>query len=231
MYLEPAADGHDEARHRANMKALFACVANLATVADSHAGHLDTMGDNHLVLLDHQEEAVSDLALKFKSTQLNLQMTAGETKDIIEVAEDKHAQLEKEVKVLVGLVEANDFKLKADVSQSFQGVWGFLEANNAGIAQMFGEADAAVKLLVRRADEQAAMPLLQPSAVAAGPKGLAFVGLRADLKKMQENLEATQALLEATRAEANVAANAAGPARPAQNPPGFSPSGDGMAQL
>ena len=86
------------------------------------------------------------------------------------------------------------------------------------------------------AEEVSTAPSVQPSEVAGGPKGLAFVALRTELKKLETKLESTQSLLEATRSEANAAANAAGAAIPTQRPPGISldTSGDGaeaMAQL
>ena len=55
---------------------------------------------------------------------------------------------------------------------------------------------------------------LQPSSIASGPKGLVFVGLRADVKKIDAKLDNLPANVEVLRAEANVAATAVGPATP-----------------
>ena len=78
--------------------------------------------------------------------------------------------------------------------------------------------------------DMAAARSLQPSAVAAGPKGLAFMSLRADLKKLEEKLESRftefKSDLSDVRAAVNVASMSAGAA-----PPGIGVDGNAMQEL
>ena len=78
--------------------------------------------------------------------------------------------------------------------------------------------------------DMAAARSLQPSAVAAGPKGLAFMSLRADLKKLEEKLDTRFAEyksdLSDVKATVNVASMAAGAA-----PPGISVDSTVMQEL
>ena len=87
------------------------------------------------------------------------------------------------------VLESNDAKLKGDMEVAFQKVWDFLAQNNAGIAQMFGEADAAVAKLARGLEELKADEANKPSNVATGPRGLAFMSIRADVKKLGEKVD------------------------------------------
>ena len=60
----------------------------------------------------------------------------------------KHvAKTEEELRQVVGVLGANDAKLKADVAQSTKSVCDFLQATNEGIMELFTEADAAVNTL------------------------------------------------------------------------------------
>jgi outer membrane murein-binding lipoprotein Lpp len=114
-------------------------------------------------------------------------------------------------------VEVNDAKLKESMATSVQALWDFLAQNNAGISQMFHEADAAMTKLAAAIEESKADARLHtPSSVAGGPKGIAFMGLRTDLKKHEEfvkgQVETLNVQFEELKSEVNVAAMAAGAA-------------------
>ena len=63
--------------------------------------------------------------------------------------------------------------------------------SNGGIKQLFLEADASFAKLKKSLEDAKADEANRPSSVAAGPKGLAFMGLRADFRKLEEKMEAT----------------------------------------
>ena len=114
-------------------------------------------------------------------------------------------------------LEENDAMLKESMATSIQALWDFFAQNNAGIAKMFQNADAAlVKLAVSVEASKAA--LLQPSSVAAGPNGFAFTGLRAELKKSEQKVNTrftdVQGEVNELKANVNAATMAAGAAGP-----------------
>ena len=112
------------------------------------------------------------------------------------------------------IVNANDSKLKMDLATSIQSLWGSLDSNNVGIMQFFHGADAAVEKLTeglgeiklqtdeatKKIDRVQADEGTRPRLVAAGPKGFAFVGLRADLRELDEQVEGVGAQLGVTMA-------------------------------
>ena len=67
-------------------------------------------------------------------------------------------------------------------------VWEFLSQNNQGIMKLFGEPVAALNKWAKVVEESKiqADGSTRPSQVASGPKGLAFVALRAGLRKLDE---------------------------------------------
>ena len=75
------------------------------------------------------------------------------------------------------------------------------------------------KLVATVEESKADARLLQPSSVAGGPKGLAFMGLRTDLKKHEEHVkgqvEELKGQFEELKGQVNAATMAAGAADPA----------------
>ena len=117
QYIEPGADGDAlgvEGRHRHNMQKLFGYLAHMEKVANDHADHIDGMAFEHCGF----KRSMRDMAMGVKSAKSQL------------------VQSDDEFKLLAGIVEANDTKLKLDFAASVQGIWGFLEANNVGIMKL-----------------------------------------------------------------------------------------------
>ena len=172
LYVEPGSAGDElgiEGRHRSNMGKLFDYLAHVERVTNENADLLDGLSYESRVL----KRADRNHALETQSIKIAM-VDAGE-----------------ELKQVAGIVEANDAKLKEDMASSVRGLWEFLEANNGGIMNMFQVADASVKLLEEHINEAAkhiqqlkADEGTKPSQVASGPKGLAFVSLRADMLKL-----------------------------------------------
>ena len=136
--------------------------------------------------------------------------------DAAEIAGDSlRARVEQqalEIAHVKAVLAKNDEAIKTDMVSAIKGVWDFLEKNNTGIRHMFQEAeDAVVRLGVQAEEAKAAITAMEnkPSAVASGPKGLAFVSLRADLKKLEEKLDNTVTKLKAKVDESSGAVNAA----------------------
>jgi hypothetical protein len=84
---------------------------------------------------------------------------------------------------------------------------------------LFADADAALnklrsqtEVLAGQIEEVKAAELARPSAIAAGPRGLAFMNLRADVRKIEEMVDSFRKDLGQVKVEANVAATAAGAA-------------------
>jgi hypothetical protein len=220
QYIEPGTEGDAlgvEGRHRHNMQKLFGYLAHMEKVVNDHAAQLDG------VIFEQRssKRSTRKTALEFKAFKAGL------------------VQTNEECQILANVVEANDCKLKMDFAESMKGIWGFLETNNVGIMGLFQEADAAlnkVKLQTevtqKHLEETKAADGARPSEIAAGPKGLAFVGLRAEMKKLDGKVEDLKAQMTVVRAEANVAATAAGAKVP--TPPGMEPAAgdaDSFAQL
>ena len=164
LYVEPGSDGDAmgvEGRHRHNMQKMFGFMAHVEKVLNNHADYIDGV-------------EFEQRAFKRASREQAL-----ETKSL----ESRVVKADREFQRVYGIAEVDHLKLKEDVVTSVAAVWEFLSQNNCGIMQLFQEADAAVKKVKLQTEEtlkdMVAAQLLQPSSVASGPKGLAFVGLRA----------------------------------------------------
>ena len=96
-------------------------------------------------------------------------------------------------------------RLKESMDASLKAVWDFLAQNNGGIKQFFLEADESFGKLKKSLDDAKAEEANRPSSVAAGPKGLAFMGFRADIRKLEEKVEATAAAVNAASVSAAAA--------------------------
>jgi hypothetical protein len=209
VFIEPGTEGTGV---KPNAQRVFDYLAHIHGVINDHADVLDSRDVTEEILRGRLDSQATDLA--------NL-------KAII-------AQADEDLKRVVGIMEANDEKLKASFAQSTQDIWEFLYRNNTGIRELFAEADASVKHLKGFMEEavkdMAAARSLQPSAVAGGPKGLAFMSLRADLKKLEEKLDSRftefKSDLSDVRAAVNVASMSAGAA-----PPGIGVDGNAMQEL
>jgi hypothetical protein len=172
VFVEPGLDGDElgvEGRHRNNMHKLFGFLGTVETVLNNHADLLDGTDFE----LRCSKRAARDQSVDFKAMRAQV------------------AKVDEEMQQVTNIVEANDAVVKNEFAQAVKGVWDFLQANNAGIMKMFTEADAAVNklkgLMEETAKDTANAQLLQPSAVASGPKGLAFMSLRSELKKLEEH--------------------------------------------
>jgi hypothetical protein len=109
-YIEPGLAGDElsiEARQRHNMQKLFGFMHVVEKVLNNHADVVDGLDFGSRA----SKRAGREQSLEVKLTQ----------SDIVKVA---------------GIIEANDGKLKEDVAQGVQKLWGFLEANNVGISQL-----------------------------------------------------------------------------------------------
>ena len=150
VYVEPGTDGDSmglEGRHRVNSKTVFQYLAQLASVVNDHADVLD----NRDVTEELLRRRIEAQALEIASV-----------KAIVSKA-DAEAKL---------AIEQNDAKLKETMEISFNGVWEFLTKNNAGIRQIFLEADENFGNLKKSFEDAKADEANRPSSVAAGPKGL-----------------------------------------------------------
>ena len=186
-----------ESRHLTNMQRLFGFMAHISQVVNNHAEMLDDASSES----EDQKGIVQDQARDIKNMKRDL--AAADT-------------------AIKKVVEENDDLVKTRVAASFKEVWDFLAANNQGIMNLFTGADASVahlraqtEALAVKLDELKTEEQTKPSAVATGPRGLAFVGLRADLKKLEDQIGRVQKEVEMVKIEANVAATAAGAAAPA----------------
>ena len=161
VYVEPGQDGDSlgiEGRHRHNMEKIFGYLEHIAKVVNDHAEDLDEVDfERRLARRTSQAQAEELTALK-----------------------DTIAKTDTENKAIL---EKNDANLKGVVENALKGVWDFLSQNNQGIQQLFSEADASFTKLVKNIAEAKAAEGDKPSNVASGPKGLAFAGLRAELRK------------------------------------------------
>ena len=209
VFIEPGTEG---AGVKPNAQRVFDYLAHLHEVINDHADVLDSRDVTEEILRGRLDGQAQDLA--------NL-------KAILVQADEDH-------KRIVVAMEANDEKLKASFAQATQDLSQFLERNNVGIMKLFAEADASVKHLKGFMEEavkdMAAARSLQPSSVASGPKGLAFMSLRAELKKLEEKVDARFAEYKSdmseVKATVNVASMAAGAA-----PPGIDVNSNAMQEL
>ena len=103
------------------------------------------------------------------------------------------------------VIEMNDANVKEVMETSFKAVLDFLAQNNGGIKQFFLEADASFAKLKKSIEDAKVDEANRPSNVAAGPKGVAFMGLRADFRKLEEKMEATAAAVNVATMSAGAA--------------------------
>ena len=167
VYVEPGADGDTmgaQERHRDNMRKIFGYLNHVSKVTNEHADFLDEEEFEKRSLRRQQQKQASEIA----HMKAIIEATTAEMKDSL---------------------GQNDMQLKEAMAASTKAVWDFLEANNHGIMQMFREADAAVSKLAGLVEELKTDESHKPSSVATGPRGLAFMGLRADLKKLEEKVD------------------------------------------
>jgi hypothetical protein len=186
VFVEPGSEG-DVAGVLPNSQRVFEYLAHLEQVVNDHAELLNA------------SDAAGD-SLRRRVEQQSLE--TAHVKEVVTRADGVTKQA----------IEEQDHRLRQDTAKEIHGVWEFLTNNNAGIRQLFNEADNAVAKLVQNVDEmKGRVDNLEnkPSTVAAGPKGLAFVGLRADLKKLEEKMEARAAEFNKKADETNAAVNAA----------------------
>ena len=172
LYVEPGLDGDlmgVEGRHRHNMEKMFGFMGVVAQVLNNHAECIDN---------EHYEGCLVSRSVREQTAEVKA-VKAGIT------------TAEQELKDVTGIIQANDEKLKEDFAASIAKVWEFMSQNNCGIMGLFQEAGAAVKQVKlqmeatqKHVEEAKAAESAKPSEVAAGPKGLAFVGLRADMRKL-----------------------------------------------
>ena len=139
-------------------------------------------------------------------------------KQAVEIAKMKATIEAPNADLKADLVQ-DDTQVKEAVADATRTLWEFLEANNHGIMKPFHEADAAVGELAKLVEEVKVEDSHKPSSVATGPRGLAFMGLRADLKNLTGKVD-TQFMqfmrnIDEVTANVNVAATAAGAAEPA----------------
>ncbi len=167
-YVEPGFEGDAlgiEGRHRHNMENTFGYLHHLEQVVNSHAG--DLYGEDFERRVAHR--AARDQASEIVAMEDTIGKTDAETKTILEF---------------------NDAKLKDVMEVSTKAVWDFLAQSNSGIHQMLSEADASFARLLKNIDDAKAAEAAKLPSVAAVPNGLAFVGPRADIRLMQETMDA-----------------------------------------
>ena len=153
VFVEPGSEG-DVAGVLPNSQRVFEYLAHLEQVVNDHAELLNA------------SDAAGD-SLRRKVEQQSLE--TAHVKEVVTRADGVTKQA----------IEEHDHRLRQDTAKEIHGVWEFLTNNNAGIRQLFNEADNAVAKLVQNVDEmKGRVDNLEnkPSTVAAGPKGLAFVG-------------------------------------------------------
>ena len=189
VFIEPGTEGHGI---KSNAHRVFDYLAHLEKILNDHASALDTLDVGEELLRGRMEVQATDVA------------------NVKAIISTNDAEFKRSL-------ERNDTKLKESVAMSVQALWDFLTQNNAGISQLFCEADAAMAKLVATVEESKAdARLLQPSSVAGGPKGLAFMGLRTDLKKHEEHVkgqvEELKGQFEELKSQVNVANMSAGAA-------------------
>lgn len=177
-----------------------------------HTAHVERVTNDHADALDS-----SDAAAENSRRRVGGQSTEAASMKAIVAKADEEAK---------SAIEKNDLKLKEDVVGSANAVWDFLGHNHVGVMQLYREGDATVekatdglgdlKLQTDEAktklDQGQADEGTRPSQVAAGPGRIVPIGSRDDLRKLDDKVEGARAQMDVTRAEANVAATAAGAA-------------------
>ena len=127
VYVDPGAEGDSmgvEGRHRHNAKQIFQYLSQLERVMNDHA---DVLNDR---------DVTEELLRRRLDSQA---MEIAHVKAIISKADAETKQA----------IEMNDAKLKEAMETSLKAVWDFLAQNNAGIQQLFTEADASFSRLVK----------------------------------------------------------------------------------
>jgi hypothetical protein len=219
VFVEPGLDGDElgvEGRHRNNMLSLFGFVEHVEKVLNNHADLLDGTD----LELRVQRRSARAQALEVKALKAEAEEMNGMKKHL-----DK---TEEEMKQILIMMEAS-------VAQSNTGIWDFPQANDEGVMMMSTDADAAVnklnRLVEEAANDTAAARSLQPSAIASGPPGLAFMRLRSGLTTLEETVGAQSSELQNDLNDVNAAMDVATVAAGAapRAPPGI--HGDAMQEL